>query len=139
MVDNGCGMASEDARLCFEHHATSKITSVDQLNSIATFGFRGEALSSIASVSKTTLITKESEAHQGIKLTLDHGAVLDESIVAANQGTDIAYEICFLMYLREKNSLKTERNGDAGKSTQLFHAFCFDYTSISFKLFPMNI
>ena len=61
IVDNGYGMNQEDAHLCFKHHATSKITRVDDLPSLTTFGFRGEALSSISSISKVTLITKEAE------------------------------------------------------------------------------
>jgi DNA mismatch repair protein MutL len=134
VVDNGCGMDKEDARLCFEHHATSKLTSVDQLNSIVTFGFRGEALSSIASVSKTILITKQSDAHQGIRLELDHGAVLDESIIAANQGTDIAIQDLFFNVPARKKFLKSN-DTETRAIAQLFNAFCFDYTNVSFKLF----
>lgn len=134
VVDNGCGMGKEDARLCFEHHATSKLTTVDQLNSIATFGFRGEALSSIASVSKTTLITKEAIAHEGIKLELEHGAVLDESIAAANQGTDIAIQDLFFNVPARKKFLKSN-DTEMRAIQQLFNAFCFDYTAISFKLY----
>ena len=67
IVDNGCGMAEDDAQLCFEHHATSKISTIADLDSLATFGFRGEALSSIASISNITLITKEQSALAGIK------------------------------------------------------------------------
>lgn len=134
VVDNGCGMGREDARLCFEHHATSKITTVDELNSIATFGFRGEALSSIASVSRTTLITKESCAHEGIKLELEKGTVLGESITAANQGTDILIQDLFFNLPARKKFLKSD-DTEMRAIQQLFHAFCFDYTSISFKLF----
>lgn len=134
VVDNGCGMGKEDARMCFEHHATSKLTTIDQLNSIATFGFRGEALSSIASVSKTTLITKEATAQEGIKLQLDHGAVVDESITAANQGTDILIQDLFFNVPARKKFLKSN-DTEMRAIQQLFHAFCFDYTSISFKLF----
>ena len=58
ITDDGCGMSPDDAKLCFAHHATSKICTVHDLTSIATYGFRGEALSSIASVSNIVLITK---------------------------------------------------------------------------------
>ena len=72
VTDNGYGMSLKDAQLCFAQHATSKIKTVEDLESIATFGFRGEALASIAAVSKVTLITKElqSENHSGIKTEL---------------------------------------------------------------------
>lgn len=137
VVDNGSGMGKEDAKLCFEHHATSKITTVDELNSIATFGFRGEALSSIACVSKTTLITKEEGAQEGTKLDLDHGTIINESITAANQGTDIIVSDLFFNVPARKKFLKsTETEWRAIQ--QLFHAFCFDYTNISFKLVNDN-
>lgn len=134
VVDNGCGMDKEDARLCFEHHATSKLTTVEQLNAIGTFGFRGEALSSIASVSKTTLITKEAAAREGIKLELNRGAIFDESITAANQGTDIAIEDLFFNVPARKKFLRSN-DTEMRAIQQLFNAFCFDYIAISFKLF----
>jgi DNA mismatch repair protein MutL len=59
IIDNGLGMDAQDAHTCFEHHATSKITCVDDLTTITSFGFRGEALSSIAAVSNITLTTKQ--------------------------------------------------------------------------------
>src|SRR3990172_4693977 len=95
VVDSGCGMAPDDAQLCFEHHATSKISSVDDLQTIGTFGFRGEALSSIASVSSVTLITKEQSAVEGTKLELEHGIITDTSIVPATTGTDISIKQLF--------------------------------------------
>ena len=58
VVDDGCGMSPEDARLCFERHATSKIETIDDLFKIRTMGFRGEAMASIASVSQVELKTK---------------------------------------------------------------------------------
>src|SRR5438034_844721 len=56
VIDNGCGMSADDARMCIAQYATSKITTVDDLVAINTFGFRGEALASITAVSKTTLV-----------------------------------------------------------------------------------
>src|ERR1700733_13937382 len=57
ITDNGCGMSADDALLCLERHATSKIREVEDLHSIGTMGFRGEAMPSIASISKFTLLT----------------------------------------------------------------------------------
>jgi DNA mismatch repair protein MutL len=138
VVDNGSGMGKEDARLCFEHHATSKITTVDDLSYIATFGFRGEALSSIASVSKTILITKEAFAQEGIKLELEHGNVLDETITAANQGTDILIQDLFFNVPARKKFLKST-DTELRAIQQLFSAFCFDYINISFKLYSNDV
>ena len=61
VIDNGCGMSPDDAVLCFERHATSKISSADDLQDIMTFGFRGEALPSIAAVADVTLRTRREE------------------------------------------------------------------------------
>ena len=84
-------MSAEDARACILHHATSKITSVDDsLDSLTTFGFRGEALSSIASVSHLTITTREASSESGIKLEISQGTIIQESIVATTVGTDIA-------------------------------------------------
>ena len=58
ITDNGYGMSPEDAELCFAHHATSKITTVNDLDHVATYGFRGEALSSIVAVAQVTITTK---------------------------------------------------------------------------------
>ncbi|MEM2900421.1 MAG: DNA mismatch repair endonuclease MutL, partial [Thermoplasmata archaeon] len=59
VIDNGCGMDFEDAKMAFERHATSKISSFEDLQKIRTFGFRGEALASIAAAANVTLITRE--------------------------------------------------------------------------------
>lgn len=108
IVDDGCGMDEIDAGACFAHHATSKITTVHDLHSINTFGFRGEALSSIASVSHITLITKTVDAQSGTKLELSETRILSQEKVSAPTGTDISIrDILFNVPVRKK-FLKTD-------------------------------
>ncbi|MCX5921908.1 MAG: DNA mismatch repair endonuclease MutL [Candidatus Dependentiae bacterium] len=137
VVDNGCGMSLEDAHMCFEHHATSKVSTVYDLDSITTFGFRGEALSSIAGVSKVTLITKEEGATEAIKLELEQGAVIEESLASANVGTDLAIRDIFFNVPARKKFLKTD-DTEWRAIAQLFSAFCLDYLDVNFKLFHNN-
>src|SRR5579862_7479367 len=76
IVDNGIGMVRDDALLAFERHATSKIRSSDDLLSIATLGFRGEALPSIASISRLELVTRPPEETTGTHIEIAGGKVL---------------------------------------------------------------
>jgi DNA mismatch repair protein MutL len=93
--DDGSGMPAEDARLALERHATSKITSDEDLQRVETFGFRGEALPSIASVSKLTLTTSDGSTPEAIRLTIDHGAPPAEEPAARPRGTDVLIEGLF--------------------------------------------
>lgn len=74
VVDNGCGMSRTEAVLCFERHATSKIASVEDLDAILTYGFRGEALPSIAAVSSVTLKTRRKQDAVGVKVQMEGGS-----------------------------------------------------------------
>lgn len=137
IVDNGCGMSYEDAHACFLHHATSKIESVDQLNAITTFGFRGEALSSIAAVSKVTLITREHTAAHGTRIEIAASQISSASEVAAAHGTDITINELFYNVPARKKFLKTKET-EWRQITSLFQALCFDYRSIHFSLYADN-
>jgi len=133
VVDNGCGMNAEDAHLCFNHHATSKITTVEDLDSINTFGFRGEALSSIASVSTIIMSTAEESAQFGIKLELEQGEIIREEQTSKTTGTDIAIHNLFYNLPARKKFLKS-RETEWRHIIQLFYAFCLSYRSIHFTL-----
>ncbi|MBA2306889.1 DNA mismatch repair endonuclease MutL [Candidatus Dependentiae bacterium] len=133
-VDNGSGMSSEDARACILHHATSKITSVDDLDSLTTFGFRGEALSSIASVSHLSITTRESSTDSGVKLEISQGTITEESIVAATIGTDIAITDLFFNVPARKKFLKAKET-EWRAIINLFQAMCLAYKEVSFKLY----
>jgi len=96
ITDNGCGMSKDDARIAFERHATSKITSDSDLEAIKTMGFRGEALSSIASVAQVRMLTSEGEAILGAMVEIEGGSVMSVSDAPASQGTSV--EISHLFY-----------------------------------------
>ena len=134
VVDNGCGMSREDAKLCFGHHATSKITSIDDLQHIATFGFRGEALSSVCAVSNVVLITKQKEDKQAILLELASTKIARETTTAANNGTDISVKNLFFNVPARKKFLKTDET-EWRQIQTLFQAFCLQNLSVHFSLY----
>jgi len=133
VMDNGIGMVPEDAYLCFEQHATSKITCVDDLETITTFGFRGEALASIASVAKVTLITKTKENSEATKLELTNGTVINHELVSANTGTTITVDDLFYNIPARKKFLKTKET-EWRHIQELFYACCLTNINIHFKL-----
>lgn len=134
ITDNGCGMSYDDARLCIEQFATSKISAVEELQAIGTFGFRGEALASIAAVSKLTIITKEESSIQGVQLEIEQGKIIQESITSCNTGTTITVRDIFYNVPARKKFLK-KRDTEWRQIVQFIQAFCFDYVSVHFKVF----
>ncbi len=98
ILDNGCGMSAASAELALKRHATSKLTSIDDLFRMSTFGFRGEALPSIASVSKMTFTTRQrgEESIAALRLDIEGGTIVGRSEVGAPVGTCI--EISELLY-----------------------------------------
>jgi DNA mismatch repair protein MutL len=93
--DDGAGMSPEDARLALERHATSKIASDDDLARVATFGFRGEALPSIASVSRLTVTTSDGSSAEAARLRIEHGGPVAGEPAARPRGTDVLVEGLF--------------------------------------------
>ena len=89
VTDNGCGIPAEQVRLAFERHATSKIAAAADLYNIHTLGFRGEALASIAAVSRVTLTTRTQEAPFGTRAVVEAGEFTDLRQAASPVGTTI--------------------------------------------------
>lgn len=110
VVDDGCGMDREDASLAFERHATSKIRTAEELFCVNTLGFRGEALPSVASVSRLTLITKDEQSETAWKVELEGGALISEGPSPGRQGTTVEVESLFfntparLKYLKSRQA-----------------------------------
>ncbi|MBU0457498.1 MAG: DNA mismatch repair endonuclease MutL [Nanoarchaeota archaeon] len=106
--DNGEGMSEDDAKKSILRHATSKISSLDDLFSIKTLGFRGEALASIAAVSQLSITTKQKEGVGGFNLVVEGGNVVSSGIIAAEQGTTIEVHNLFFNTPVRKKFLKTD-------------------------------
>ncbi len=105
--DNGCGMSRDDALLSLERYATSKIASDEDLFAIRTLGFRGEALPSIAAVSRFTLLTREAEAAVGTRIQVDGGTLRDVRDTGAPAGTMIGVRRLFFNTPARRKFLKT--------------------------------
>lgn len=89
IIDNGCGMEKEDLFLSIERHATSKIKEKEDIFNLKTYGFRGEALASIASVSKLNLSSRREESQTGTMLSINAGKIIDVKDIAMGRGTEI--------------------------------------------------
>ncbi len=106
--DNGSGMEEEDAKKSILRHATSKIQNTDDLFDIHTLGFRGEALASIAAVSKLGIITKKKDKLEGYNLVLEGGKIISSGIIGADSGTTIEVHDLFFNTPVRKKFLKTD-------------------------------
>jgi DNA mismatch repair protein MutL len=135
--DNGQGMDIDDARLCFERHATSKIVREDDLFDITTLGFRGEALPAIASISKVILISSTANATAGVKVEIEANNKINTSDAPMVQGTAIEIRDIFYNTPARKKFLKTN-------PTELSHIIetvtqkAFTFPGISFSLIHNN-
>src|SRR5580692_8168643 len=114
IIDNGCGMVRDDAMLAFERHATSKIKNAADLLSVATLGFRGEALPSIASVSRLRLETRAAEEAAGTVVEINGGKIARVEEAGLPEGTSITVRDLFFNVPARKKFLKAE-------STELSH------------------
>lgn len=108
VIDNGCGMSASDATLCFERHATSKIASAEDLGSILTFGFRGEALASIAAVAEVTLRTRRAGDEVGTQVFIAGGGAPTTEEVSSPVGSNMAVRNLFYNIPARRKFLKSD-------------------------------
>ncbi|HUA68177.1 MAG TPA: DNA mismatch repair endonuclease MutL [Candidatus Saccharimonadales bacterium] len=110
VTDDGVGMSRDDALLCLERHATSKIQRAEDLAAIATMGFRGEALPSIASVSRFTLTTRERDSHspEGAQVIVNGGKIAEVKAAGAPAGTSVEARQLFFNLPARRKFLRTE-------------------------------
>lgn len=109
VADNGCGIREDDVELAFYKHATSKLSTSEELSAIQTLGFRGEALSSIAAVSKIKLTTRHASSEAGTLAVIEDGVVQSRQFVSANIGTKIEVKDLFYNMPARKKFLKSAK------------------------------
>ncbi|HET8688038.1 MAG TPA: DNA mismatch repair endonuclease MutL, partial [Methanosarcina sp.] len=107
--DNGCGMSKEDALLAYKKHATSKLTRIEDLDSISTMGFRGEALSSITAVAKVEILTRPPEEITGTRIVINGGKALETSGAGTAPGTSVHVKDLFYNTPARQKYLKSDR------------------------------
>ncbi|UCD85177.1 MAG: DNA mismatch repair endonuclease MutL [Deltaproteobacteria bacterium] len=133
VIDDGEGLGREDAKLAFERWATSKIYQEEELHSISTLGFRGEALASIASVSRVVMITKVEGALAGTRVKIEGGKILEVADAGCPQGTDMEVKELFFNTPARKKFLKST-NTELGWITENMNRFTLGFSEVDFKL-----
>ena len=133
IADDGCGMVRDDALLAFERHATSKLRSSDDLLSIATLGFRGEALPSIASIARVELITRAAEESSGTRMEIAGGKLLLCEDEGAPAGTTLTVRDLFFNTPARRKFLKSE-NTELAHVTALVTHYALAHADKHFEL-----
>jgi DNA mismatch repair protein MutL len=133
VIDNGSGLAMDDVEIAFERHSTSKIRRVDDLDSITSMGFRGEALASIAAVSYVQMLTRTKEAVQGIAIEVKGGSILDVKPAGCPTGTSITVRELFFNTPARYKFMKKDTT-EASYVADMLSRIALGYPDISFKL-----
>ena len=133
ITDNGCGIAKEDVKDAFLRHSTSKLSSIEDLLTIGTLGFRGEALSSISAVSKVTLLTKTKESLVGVRYIIDGGNETAFEDAGVPDGTTIMVENIFQNVPARLKFLKSARTEESA-CKNIFDSLAMSHPHIAFRL-----
>lgn len=135
--DNGTGMNRDDAMLAFARHSTSKISTIEDLDSIATMGFRGEALASIAAVSKVRLETRQVGDAEGSWVQINGGEMVDSGVFGGPSGTTIQVENLFYNVPARFKFLRKDTT-EAGAVTDVIERLALARPDVSFRLVSNN-
>ena len=134
VIDDGCGMSETDARLAFERHATSKIRQADDIFSLRTMGFRGEALPSIAAVSQVVLTTRMAADEIGTRLTLHASRVVSQEPVACPVGSNFRVDNLFYNVPARRKFLKSNTT-ELNNILAAFERIVLVYPAINFRFY----
>jgi len=134
VVDNGVGMSETDARLSFERHATSKISSAQDLFNLETKGFRGEALASIAAIAHVDMQTRTADNEVGVHLKIEGSKIVSQDVVATPKGTSISVKNLFFNIPARRNFLKSNQV-ELRHITDEFHRVAMVHPNIEFHFY----
>jgi DNA mismatch repair protein MutL len=134
VVDNGQGMSTTDARMCFERHATSKLTTAEELYALKTKGFRGEALASIAAIAHVDLQTRTENEEVGTQIRIAGSEVTDQQPIATPKGTAILVKNLFYNIPARRNFLKSPQV-ESRHITDEFHRVVLAHPDIAFQYY----
>lgn len=138
VIDNGKGMSENDARMCFERHATSKLKSTADLFNILTFGFRGEAMASIAAVSQVELKTKRAEDELGTLIQIEGSSIKKQEETVSPTGSSISIKNLFFNVPARRNFLKSNAT-ELSHISEEFQRVALAYPEISFSFFQNDL
>jgi len=133
VVDDGCGVPAAEAEMAFQRHSTSKLSTADDLSHITTLGFRGEALASIAAVSRVTFITRAADEAVGVLLRLDGGKVVTRQESGRPSGTAVTVEDLFFNVPARRKFLRTDRT-ERGHIDGWLTRYAMAYPDLRFTL-----
>lgn len=133
VIDDGKGMSETDARLAFERHATSKIRQADDLFTLQTMGFRGEALPSIAAVAQVTLTTRTEDSELGTQICIEGSRVVSQQVVSSPVGANFEVKNLFFNIPARRKFLKSNQT-EFNNITQEFERIALVNPSVAFSL-----
>jgi DNA mismatch repair protein MutL len=138
VIDNGKGMSAADARMCFERHATSKLKETEDLFKILTYGFRGEAMASIAAVSRVEMSTKPSDQEVGNKIIIEGSKIVTQEACSCQTGTSVSIKNLFFNVPARRNFLKSTAV-ELKHILEEFERVAISFPEIGFKLFNNDL
>lgn len=134
IIDDGCGMSPVDARMAFDRHATSKISDVEDIYRLHTFGFRGEALASIAAVSQVELRTRTEQTETGVMVRIDGGQFIEQQNIACPVGSQFLVRNLFYNVPARRRFMKKPSSSAAGIKSE-FRRVALCYPEVRFELY----
>ncbi|MFW9865398.1 MAG: DNA mismatch repair endonuclease MutL, partial [Candidatus Thorarchaeota archaeon] len=131
VIDDGAGISPEDIEIAFKRHTSSKIRSIEDLDTLSTLGFRGEALASIAAVSQLEIISRTSENERGIYLTIEGGKILEKNEISCEVGTNIKVKNIFYNIPARQKFLKKDTT-ELGHITDIIQRYSLAFPELHF-------